>query len=475
MNLLVKKFGPLAVILLSALVAISCEDPGRIGLIINANNGVISTHYQDLVLPTTMVQFDPRKTSESNSIQSGQYTNTDYGVVRSIAYSQLDLSIIIEPEPTSQYSSFEVEISFSSFIGETPLNGIEQGISIYQLAEEIDSTAEYTRLDLLALNPAPLGSWEFAPMVNDTLQADSIYIVALDDVVGDDLFQKLKQGDPIFDNDAAFNAYFKGIALVPTLNNKDIFQINSSRLNFKLNYDEFNSDGTPIARTYEMRVGNAGFYHLDSDKIGTPISGINPDNNNFSPSDDYRYLQYGTLMSIRGDLKPFFDLIDTLVGKHMIINKAELHIGQVKQYGEDLVPPSVLHVYFTDESNKWPIVDDVGRYDTTQVGLNFVMLQDEESLAPPGIYSIPLSTFYNSENFNYSVNMSGFLQNLYAGNFHSDTEPFLEEKGQIYIFGETSVLTPQRTISHILTTPMAVHKDSIRLRIHYTVPALQNE
>ena len=72
MNLLVKKFGPLATVLLSALIAISCEDPGRIGLIVNANNGVISTHYQDLVLPTTMVQFDPRKTSESNSIQSGQ-------------------------------------------------------------------------------------------------------------------------------------------------------------------------------------------------------------------------------------------------------------------------------------------------------------------------------------------------------------------------------------------------------------------
>jgi hypothetical protein len=475
MNLLVKKFGPLAVILLSALIAISCEDPGRIGLIVNANNGVISTHYQDFVLPTTMVQFDPRKTSESNSIQSGQYTNADFGVVTSIAYSQLDLSIVIEPEPTSIYTSFEVEISFSSFIGETPLNGIEQGISIYQLAEEIDSTYDYSRVEQLALNPTPLGSWEFAPMINDTLNLDSIYNVTLDNVVGDDLFQKLKQGDPIFDNDAAFNAYFKGIALVPTLNNKDIFQINPARLVFKLNYNEFNSDGTPIARSYEIHVGNAGFYHLDSDKTGTPISGINPDNNKFTPTDDYRYLQYGTLMSIRGDLQPFFDMIDTLEGKHMIINKAELYIGQVKQYGEDLLPPSVLQVYFTDESNEWPIVDDIGRYDTTQIGSDFIMLQNEESLAPPGVYSIPLSTFYNTQNFNYSVSMSAFLQNLYSGNFHSDTEPFLEEKGQIYIFGETSVLTPQKTTSHIFTTPMAVHMDSIRLRIHYTVPTDPNQ
>ena len=71
--------------------------------------------------------------------------------------------------------------------------------------------------------------------------------------------------------------------------------------------------------------------------------------------------------------------------------------------------------------------------------------------------------------------MSLFLQHLYTGNFHSDTEPYLEEEGQIFIFGETDVLFPQNTTSHISTSPMAVHKDSIRLRIHYTIPTEQNQ
>jgi len=179
-------------------------------------------------------------------------------------------------------------------------------------------------------------------------------------------------------------------------------------------------------------------------------------------------------MAIRVDLRPFYVLTDTL--NNLIINKAELYIGQVKQYGEDLQPPSFLQVYFTDSTtNVWPVVDDIGRFDTTQVGKNFIMLQDEESFVPPGVYALPLNTFYDSENFNYRVNMSLFLQNLYTGNFHSDTEPYLEEEGQIFIFGETDVLFPQNTTSHISTSPMAVHKDSIRLRIHYTIPTEQNQ
>ena len=477
MNLLVKKFGPLTAILLSALIAISCEDPGRIGLIVDENNGIISTHYQDLPISTSVVQFDPRKTAESNSIQAGQYTNIDFGVVTSITYTQLALSTIIVPEPTAEYTSFEVELSFSSFMGDTPFNDENQEISIFQLTEEIDSAGDYTRLDILNHNPTALGVWDFAPRYNDTIQVDSTYIVVLDDVVGQDLFQKLLSEDPIFDNNAAFNAYFKGVAFEPTANNRAIFQLDAATLKFRLNYNEFNSDGTPIERSYEMFIGNTGFYHLESDKTGTPISGISPNNTAFNAPDDYLYLQFGTLMAIQADLTPFYSLTDTL--NNLIINKAELYIGQVKQYGEDLTPPPFLQVYFTekaaDDTYEWPIVDDIGRYDTTQVGVHFIMLQEEGTLAPPGVYFSPQDTPYDPVDFDYRVNMSLFLQNLYSGNFHSDTEPFLEENGQILIFGETDVLFPQNTNSHILSSPMAVHKDSIRLRIHYTIPTEQNQ
>jgi hypothetical protein len=467
MNLLVKKFGPLAVILLCALVAISCEDPGKIGLIVNSDNGVISTHYHEMVMPASMVQFDPRKTSESRSIQAGKYTNPDFGVVTSITNTQLSLNIIISPQETAQFKSFEVDMSFFSLMGDDPINNVNQTISIYQLAEEIDTTKTYTRVDVLNRQPTPLGDWAFAPKLNDTLQTDSIYTIPLDNAVGQDLFDKLLEGSDIFDSEGAFNAYFKGIALVPTLSNSNIFQIEANKIIFRINYNEFNSDGTPIDRSYEMGIANNGFYHLESDKTGTPISGIAPDNSTFTPTDDYVYLQYGTLMAIKVDLTPFYALSDTL--DNMVINKAELSIGEVKQYPGLLEPPAFLEVYFTDESNIWPAIDNIGRYDTTQVGTRFIMLQDESALIPipPGLYIAPLSTAY--EENKYKVQMSVYFQNLYSEKFHSVTEPFLEEKAQIFIFGETSVINPQKSLTHATAIPMAVHKDSIRLSIHYTI------
>ena len=474
MNLLVKKFGPLAVILLSAVIAISCEDPGRIGLIVNADNGVITVHYQEIVLPSSVVQFDPRKTSESRSIQFGEYSNPDFGVVTSKSFSQLSLNIIITPQQTAQFVSFEAEMSFATLIGDEPNNNVIQSIDIYQLSEEIDTTVNYTRVDELSLEPSPMGSWVFAPKLDDEYRTDSTYVVPLDDAVGQDLFLKLQSGSDIFESDAAFNAYFKGVAFVPGGINSNIFHADPNRITFRINYNEFNSDGTPIERDYMMGIGEQGFYHIDSDKTGTPLAGINPDNSDFIPSpDDYRYLQYGTLMALRLDLTPFYALSDTL--ENMIINKAELYIGEVKQYPGLLEPPSFIQVYFTDETNEWPVVDDIGRFDSTLIGSNFVMLQNEMSLIPipPGAYFAPESAEY--ENNKYRVNIGYFFQHLYSGSFHSVSEPFLEEKAQIFVFGESLVSFPQRSSSHVLTTPMAVHKDSIRLKIYYSIPNELNQ
>lgn len=474
MNLLVKLFRPLAAILLVVGLAISCEDPGKIGLIIDANNGIISSHYQDIVLETSVVQFDPRKTSDGQSIQVGRYSNPDFGFVTSMSYSELSLNIVIPPQDIAQYTSFEVEMSFFSFMGDEPINNVEQTIGIYQLAERIDSTTNYTRVDQLALQPAPLGNWVFAPKLDDEVKNDSIYIVSLDDNVGRDLFLKLREGDAIYDSEEAFNTYFKGIALVPVQGNTDIFQIQPASIIFRIKYNEFNSDGTPIERTYEMGLNGNGFYHIDSNKAGTPLSGINPDNTEFIPTDDFRYLQFGTMMAIRVDLTPFYKLTDTLT--NMIINKAELSIGQLREYPGALPPPAELQFYFTDlTTNTWPVVDEIGRIDTALIGNNFIMLQNELSLIPipPGAYFAPLTT--ELENNKYSVNMSAFFQNLYAGNFFSVSQPFLEQEAQLYIFGNSNVNKPQASESHVLTIPMAVHKDSIRLRIHYTIPTDQNQ
>ncbi len=471
MNLLGRQLAVGAAIVLTIGGLGSCEDPGDIGLLVDADNGVVKPYYVDVTLPTSVVQFDLRSTKESRSIQAGMFTNPHFGTVVSKSYSQLALNIVIPPATNAEYRGFELEIAFQSMIGDEPPNSATQKIGIYQLAEPINPKGNYTRVDELSLRGEPLGTWVFAPKRNDTLQTDTTFTVPLDNTVGLDLFEKMKAGHPIFDDDEAFNQYFNGVAFVPAGDNIDIFYIDPSKVFFIIKYVEFNSNGVEIEREYEINIGQLGFHHIASDLSGTPLSGIQPDNSDYYPADDYRYLQYGTMMAIRADLTPFYELVDTL--DNMVVNKAEIRIGGITEYGENYEPPNFLQVYFTDETNAWPVVDNVGRFDTAQVGKYFIMLQDEEKFVPPGAYYEPLSAFYDPDNKFYSISMSLFFQNYSGGRFTDPAQPFLEEKGQVFIFGESSVELPQKTSSHTLAKMLRFHKDSIRFRIHYTIPNFQ--
>ena len=114
-----------------------------------------------------------------------------------------------------------------------------------------------------------------------------------------------------------------------------------------------------------------------------------------------------------------------------------------------------------------------GRVDSTRIGEYFVALQDQSLSIEPGFYGFSQKTAYNQDSLYYNINMSNFLQNLYAGNYSSVTEPFVEEHGLMYLFTETSVLFPTFSASHTETTGFRVHKDDIKLRIYYSYPRNQ--
>ena len=443
-------------------VLISCEDPGKIGLNINADNGVVSTHYAEVVLPTSIVQFDPRVTFESPSLQVGSYTDPNFGVITSKSYTQLNISsFVTDIDSTAVYDGFELAIGFSDIYGDTPMNNESSSIDLFQLSEDIDTLGQYTRLSELATNPTPLGTWTFDLMLQDTVQNDSTYLVSLDNTVGEDLFEKLKAGSPIFDDNNSFNAYFKGVALVSS-NTKNIFYINSLFFKLIINYHEFNSDSTEIPKTFNLNSGRYGFFHLDSDLTGTPIAGLSPDNTDFDPGDGKIYAQLGVLTALKIDFNDFYAITDTL--DNMIINKAEISIGDVEAFDDYKPPPAIMEAFFTDISNKWPI--------KTSDGVNFIEIQEEG--APPGFYGAPIQIIVqrdtaSTQTARYSIPMSVFLQNLYAENFSSSDTP-LEQEATIYFYPATDVIFPQQLPSYTFANQYIVNKDSIKLKMHFTIP-----
>ena len=447
-----------------SLVLISCEDPGEIGLNLDADNGVVSTHYAEVVLPTTMVQFNPRLNLRSPSLQVGTYTDPDFGVVTSKSYTQLNIaSFVTDVDSNAVYVDFEMQIGFSDLYGDEPVDAETVSINLFQLSEDIDTLGQYTRLSELGTNPSPLGTWSFAPLYTDTIQNDSTYLVSLDDAVGLDLFEKLKAGDPIFDDNNSFNAYFKGIAL-QSENTKNIFYINTTTFRLVINYHEFNSDGTEIDKTFEFNSGEYGFFHLDSDISGTPQAGLSPDNADFDPGNGFLYAQLGVMTALKIDFNAFYDITDTL--DNMLINTAKISIGEIETYDDYKVPPAIMQVFFTNIDNQWPV--------KTSDGASFIQLQEEP--VPAGFYGAPVNvgvlTPVQDSSLNtarYDIAMSTFLQNLYAGNF-DDQDNSLEKEATVFFYPQTDVIFPQQFPSYTFINQFVVNKDSIKLKMFYTVP-----
>lgn len=459
MNLLVKKIGSLTGILLLSLFIISCEDPGNIGLDIDPNNGIVVTRYYETVLPASVVQLDPRDTYLNPSVQSGKYTDADFGIVETKTFSRMNLT---NSKPTlagsATFKELALDISFGSIYGNRPVSGGKSTLYIHQLQNELDTAASYNRLSELPIEVNPLATWDFYPVLNDTLRADSVYQITADGTVGQDLFDKLKEGDPIFDSNDAFNAYFKGVAIISDVNNDAIFFLNSGSFRFRLKYTELNSEGEEVESEVGFNLSGERFINLDSDKTGTPLEGITPDNSDFIPSSDYLYSQLGTLMALKIDFSAFYNISDTL--EYMILNKAEITVGDIPTFPEYKDPYSPLYAYFTDVNNTWPV--------KSPDGSEFVTIQRESPPFPPGTYGLPQEISLDSAK-RYSVELSYFLQNLHSGGF-DDVGSGLEQEATIFLFPETDVLRPEFFPVFSRMNQFKIHKDSIRLKIHYTIP-----
>ena len=464
MSLLVKKFGRAVSMMLLAILIFSCEDPGNIGLNLDGTNGVVETIYHEAVLPSSVVQFDPRSTLRSPSIQVGKYTDANFGVTSAKSFSRLNLtSLIPDMDESAEFDEFVMEVGFQALYGATPGDGDQVNLYLHQLTEELDTAGTYTRLSELPYNPTPLGTWTFEPSILDTLQTDSVYVIPLDPAIGLDLFNKLKAADPIFEDNANFNAFFKGVAWIGDPTNQSIYYLNTSTFRIKIKYKEVNSSGEDVERSYDLNSSGYRFFNLDADRAGTPLDGISADNSDFFTSDNFQYAQLGNLVALKIDFSTFYDITDTL--ENLVINSAEIQIGTLETYDENKAPPPIMQVFFTDVNNTWPI--------KTADGAEFVQLQQEG--VPAGAYGfeedISLRIDEETEGIaSYNIPLSSFLQQLHSGRFDDEDTP-LEPETTIYLYPETDVLFPEQLFSISGSQQYIVHKDSIRLKIHYTIPS----
>ncbi len=474
MNLLVKKLKEAGVALWALLFFVSCEDPGRIGLNVDPENSTIITRYKEFVLPSSMVQFNPRSTVNSSSLQAGTYSDQDFGVVLSKSFTWLAVQPSTPVLSTNAaYVNTTLSIQFSSIYGSEPENGEIESFNIYQLSDNLDAATDYVRTDDIPLG-ALIGTVDLLIQERDTLRIDSLYTIDITDSFGQILFDKLKANDIIFDNDTLFNNFIKGIAIIANAENNKVIHFNTVTFSIKLNYTEQNSAGNIVDRSYSLRLGSKRFYHLSSDLSGTPLAGILPNNTDFIPSTDFRYMQAGTLIAIKLDYDPIITFFEDEKNSDsinsIIIQRAQLSVGDISSNKPGAREPFSLAGYFTNDENLWPALTESDT-DTT-----FALLQNEfiNQTIPvfPGFYGVPQEIFLGIiDTLAYEATMSNFIQNLVLGGYDTSRTP-LEPQGKLILFPPTNVSLPQSSPSYSQTHFFKVHKDSIRVKIFYSTSNL---
>ncbi len=477
MNLLVKKLKAWAVVLLMSLFFVSCEDPGKIGLNIDPEHSVIATSYKEFVLPSSQVQFNPRSTTNSSSFQSGIYTDSDFGTVMSNSYLWLGVqpsTPALDPE-SATYVSTTLSIQFSSFYGSKAEELEIESYEVYQLSENLDEAIDYTRLDNINYSNK-LGDIDILIQKDTKIRNDSLFTFAIEDSFGEVLFNKLKDNDAIYDNDPAFNEFIKGIAIIGKASNNKIVQFNPVSFNIKINYTEENSAGEIVERSYLFDIGEKRFYHLSSDLSGTSLAGILPNNANFQPTGDFRFMQTGTMIALKLDLNPVYDYFNNELNSgtvtKIIIQKAALSLGKVSINTPGASYPFSLLSYFTNSENLWP----APAVSSGSIESEFVLLQTETILGNtavfPGFYRAPQDIVLGSTDpLRYNATMSNFFQNIISDGYNTSETP-LEQGGEMLIFATTSASDPQSSPSHTQTNFLKVHKDSIRVTVFYATTNL---
>lgn len=451
-------------VLLASLFFVSCEDPGKIGLNINPENSAILTKYKEFVLPSAQVQFDARSTLNSTSLQAGTYSDPDFGVIISKHYAWLGVQ---QSTPTlsasAAYVGTSISIQFSSIYGSESENQEIESFEVYQLASDIDPNQDYTRVDELNLGDL-IGNLDILIEDKiDTLATDSLFNFSISDTFGQSIFDKLKNDNSVFEDDTIFNAFIKGIALIPSASNNKILYFNPSSFKVEIDYTEINSAGEAVERVYVLDLGGMHFYNLNADFSGTPLSGILPDNKDFTPATDYRYLQAGTMVALKLDYDSLFMFTDTI--DNIVIQRASLSVGDIPINQPGSSHPFSLIGYFTDETNVWPAISGEVDLDGNEL---YSVLQEE--LVPPYIYTNPQSILLGLEDtLSFEATMSTFVQNLLDDGYSTTSSSF-EEAGKMLLFAPTSSTIPQSSPSHTQTNYFKVHKDSIRLKIYYSIP-----
>lgn len=346
--------------LLVFLFLFSCSDED---LLVSLGDNFINSQTTISLIDSISVQMSTFKidsiaTSGNGYLMTGGYTDSEFGVVTSTAYFQIDM-------PSSIIADDEI---FDSIVIKLPYSGISYGdtlqkqtINVFRVLEDIEPHDEETyryNTSSFLYDENPLGSKTIAPRPNfcDELK------IRLSDELGLELLKLVRDEEDEISGTSDFLDFFKGIALVPGNENVLLSFIADTALNIELHTHVFAQE--KIENIYEFPLSNALTYfnNISSNVNGLPIAELTTQREELKSTElgNKTYLQAGLGLVTRVDFTGISKILEE--ERHNILYKAELVLKPVPGTYNKVSLPETLVLYNTDKYNNLvsEIVDDDG-------------------------------------------------------------------------------------------------------------------
>lgn len=317
-------------------------------------------------ITTTTVLLDSLPTSGTGHVLIGRMDDPQFGAIQASSYFHIgspgSLPVLSK---NAVYDSLIIKMDYNKYYyGDTTKTA---SISVYQLSKKLEleenknyndpgqqslllrSSALYNTSSVNHNNQL-LGNIKFTPRPNSR---DSIAI-KLDNVLGNTLFNLVKDDDIRLKSDADFLDYFKGIALIPdAYGSNAVIGFSTTATAMQLYYSEPDNNGHKESRmiNFNMVDSTLQFNKIQADRSATTLKSLTATQTILpgSATKDQGFVQGGIGIVTKIQFPGITEMIKS---KKIIINKAELIIQVPKNTSPFDIPKEM--VLFTGNKQNKP-------------------------------------------------------------------------------------------------------------------------
>ena len=463
MNWRVKGKVLIVLLMLSVLISSCEEDDNTIGFPVEKN---LNVNYFEYTVPIEMIWVDSVLSQNLGTIYAGQFDFRDAGFVEAIPYisytAQAYDSNINVPH-NALFKDLHLNLDYTS--ATSVKTDIPVSLEILQLTDTIAGNKQnfiqgkvpYEKLigqKSFIFYPDTLNAEQTSDTVEYSEQID------LDNSLGQSLLNKLKQRDlSVLSNYEAFDAFFKGITIAPSLEHSAILGFSPKTSTIVLEYTYVDEEGED--KEGKFTFFPAKYFHNispnkdDNDLANAAFSGITCCYEPYNPTGDFVYQLFGTGISMIMDLSAMKNFSDSL--QNAMINSASLVIDDVVPVSIYASPPNQLAFYLVNERGM-RIPEEFANQDF------YMTLPTNEIHRGPLRVGNPVTPSFEEFQQQYKTNVTLYLQELIED--ESTPAHLLIENATLVSLGNSGYFFLRRATGTF--SAIKVPKGSVKLKVYYT-------